>query len=264
MNYQKIHDTIIVRAQIRNKISGSYYERHHIIPKACGGSNKKDNLVFLTAKEHYLVHWLLYKINPIPKLAYAWRRMCSRGSKYHAGRTTSRYYEASRKAFVKAHSETMTGRKLSDEHRTKISKSKMGEKNPMFGKKHTEEHKQYLSEMNVGEKNGFYGKTHSDDFKSKLSEYAKARVGEASNAFGYEHTPETKEYLSSLHKGKPRAKPHEIVLCPHCGKEGIKPNMTRWHFDNCKNRTTIVLNHSAVGYPSAVRLSDNEETTFCR
>lgn len=26
------------------------------------------------------------------------------------------------------------------------------------------------------------------------------------------------------------------VICPHCGKEGDKPLMKRWHFDNCKHR----------------------------
>ena len=26
-----------------------------------------------------------------------------------------------------------------------------------------------------------------------------------------------------------------IVECPHCGKQGGKPNMRRWHFDKCKS-----------------------------
>lgn len=26
------------------------------------------------------------------------------------------------------------------------------------------------------------------------------------------------------------------VECPHCGKEGSKVVMQRWHFDNCKKR----------------------------
>lgn len=37
---------------------------------------------------------------------------------------------------------------------------------------------------------------------------------------------------------KPRAKPkpYEKIECPHCSKIGIKSNMLRWHFDNCKTR----------------------------
>lgn len=62
MNYQKLHDSIIIRAQSRTLPSDIYIEKHHIIPKSMGGSNSKDNLVKLTAREHYIIHWLLYKI----------------------------------------------------------------------------------------------------------------------------------------------------------------------------------------------------------
>lgn len=30
-------------------------------------------------------------------------------------------------------------------------------------------------------------------------------------------------------------KPHEIIKCPHCGESGGRSNMTRYHFDNCKD-----------------------------
>jgi hypothetical protein len=74
MNYQRIHDAIIDRARSR-KLEG-YYERHHIIPKCLGGSNDKSNLVELTAREHFIVHKLLYKIYPDnDKLLYAYYAM---------------------------------------------------------------------------------------------------------------------------------------------------------------------------------------------
>jgi hypothetical protein len=28
----------------------------------------------------------------------------------------------------------------------------------------------------------------------------------------------------------------EFVTCPHCGVSGNRPNMIRWHFDNCKTK----------------------------
>jgi len=38
-----------------------YCECHHIIPRAIGGSNKKDNLILLPGRWHYIVHcWLPY------------------------------------------------------------------------------------------------------------------------------------------------------------------------------------------------------------
>jgi len=75
MNYQKIYDQIIDRAKQR-KLEG-YKEKHHIIPKCLGGSNKKENLVELTAREHFICHWLLCRNYPENRgLAKAFNLMC--------------------------------------------------------------------------------------------------------------------------------------------------------------------------------------------
>lgn len=44
--------------------SSNYYENHHIIPRSLNGSNSSENLVLLTAREHFICHWLLVKIFP--------------------------------------------------------------------------------------------------------------------------------------------------------------------------------------------------------
>jgi hypothetical protein len=36
------------------------------------------------------------------------------------------------------------------------------------------------------------------------------------------------------HKNHKKCGPQQKVTCPHCGKEGGKGNMQRYHFDNCK------------------------------
>jgi hypothetical protein len=80
MNYQRIHDTIINNAssQYRKKYQGIYYEKHHIIPKCMGGNDSSENLVLLTAKEHYIVHILLCEIYPSNhKLMHAAWLMCN-------------------------------------------------------------------------------------------------------------------------------------------------------------------------------------------
>lgn len=48
--------------QKRKKGMGIYYELHHIIPKCMDGSNKKDNLILLTPKEHFICHLLLCRM----------------------------------------------------------------------------------------------------------------------------------------------------------------------------------------------------------
>lgn len=66
MNYKRIYDEIIELAKLRglykNKLN-YYTEKHHIIPRCLDGNNTKDNLVLLTGREHYLCHWLLWKIH---------------------------------------------------------------------------------------------------------------------------------------------------------------------------------------------------------
>ena len=41
-----------------------YHERHHILPKCLGGSNDKEKLIDLFAREHFIAHKLLFKENP--------------------------------------------------------------------------------------------------------------------------------------------------------------------------------------------------------
>lgn len=59
MNYEKIYNQIIERAKLSNRIKSkeNYFEKHHIIPKCLGGDNEKENLVLLTAREHFICHW---------------------------------------------------------------------------------------------------------------------------------------------------------------------------------------------------------------
>jgi hypothetical protein len=62
MDYQKIYNQIIERAKIRQL--SNYKEKHHIIPKCIGGLDIKENIVELTAKEHFICHMLLCEIYP--------------------------------------------------------------------------------------------------------------------------------------------------------------------------------------------------------
>jgi len=62
MNYQRIYNQIIERAQ--NRQLEGYKEKHHVIPKCLGGTNDNENIVELTAREHFLCHLLLVEIYP--------------------------------------------------------------------------------------------------------------------------------------------------------------------------------------------------------
>ena len=61
MNYQKIYNNLVKKNH--DFQDGEYFESHHILPKSLGGKDTNDNLVRLTAREHYIAHALLVKIS---------------------------------------------------------------------------------------------------------------------------------------------------------------------------------------------------------
>jgi hypothetical protein len=62
MNYHRIYYNIILNRK-NNHVNG-YTERHHIIPRCLGGDDSNSNIVKLTAREHFLCHFLLSKMYP--------------------------------------------------------------------------------------------------------------------------------------------------------------------------------------------------------
>ena len=60
--YTKWYYAIIQNANQRVLSSDTYIEKHHIIPSSLGGENSKENLVKLTAREHFVCHLLLTKM----------------------------------------------------------------------------------------------------------------------------------------------------------------------------------------------------------
>ena len=111
MNYQKIYDRLIKNAQSR-EIEG-YFERHHIVPRCMGGSDDKQNIVKLTAREHFIAHLLLFKIHPTNlKLVKAIMMMCV-GHVDERRKINNRLYERLRLSFSQAQSECQSGNRNS-------------------------------------------------------------------------------------------------------------------------------------------------------
>lgn len=62
MDYGAIYNGLMNRA--RGRARYGYMERHHVLPKCMGGTNRKDNLVYLTGREHFIAHKLLVRMHP--------------------------------------------------------------------------------------------------------------------------------------------------------------------------------------------------------
>lgn len=122
--YAKTYLRLMDKAKA-NPPEDGYVERHHVQPKSLGGSNDKENIVKLKAREHFVAHLLLPKavadVSHSKKMASALNRMLSDryGNRYTP---TSKLYDVARKG----HSAAMTVRDVSAETREKISKAHKG------------------------------------------------------------------------------------------------------------------------------------------
>ena len=143
--------------RIKEKRNGEYFEGHHIIPKCKGGTGtstrpkNNTNIVLLTAREHFLAHWLLWLIYRDRQMALAFHKMLST-TKNIKRITSSRGYEEAREAF-----------KL-----TNIGNQYGKGKTKIMSEEQKQNHSEFMKGRYVGEKNAFYNKTHSDETKEKI------------------------------------------------------------------------------------------------
>lgn len=149
--YTKIYFELIENSKNRNL--DCYFENHHIIPKSLGGNNKKENIVKLTAREHYIAHLLLTKMciekKHKQKMCAAFLYMSTVRNDHTKERYNSKLYEYHRKGISKILSDQMSG-----------------EGNPMYGKSHSTETK-----IKIGKKNS--RKTLTEEGRKRKSEYTK-------------------------------------------------------------------------------------------
>lgn len=150
----------------RTQDSEEYTEKHHILPKSMFPEFKDDkwNLIRLTAREHYLAHWMLWKAFGGSMATAFW--CMSNSGKY---RTNSRVYEEFKRQYRGKHHHNY-GLKRSHETKKKMSLSRKGVPRPyMVGRRNTEEQIRRQAESLRGFK-------HAEESKDKISKGQLGRV----------------------------------------------------------------------------------------
>lgn len=120
MDYEKIYYDLVYtrKKQNRNKKT-EYYESHHIIPRSWGGNDDNDNIVLLTAKEHWVAHLLLSKFATGQNKYKAYQAVVNMGRVIpESKRNTSSLYALARKAISKEVSKRHTGTLIVKDVRT--------------------------------------------------------------------------------------------------------------------------------------------------
>ena len=161
--YKSWYDSIIQKAKVRN-LSG-YKEKHHILPRCLSGKDNKENLVELTAREHFIVHMLLCKFTKGQariKMLYAFNFMSVVRNKNRDYKINSKIAQKLRLEFFSNKpkhtsesklkmSRSRLGMKLSKETRKKVGLAQIGNKKAL-GLKHSEETKNRIRNANKGNK----------------------------------------------------------------------------------------------------------------
>lgn len=109
---------------------GEYSERHHIIPKSFGGKNNKENIIKLTARQHFIAHWILSHTEDESMIWAFWLFVNGYSTKQQERKDlkiTSRIYEKIKEQFSRLISESNKRRKVNPD-------SFKGEKNGAYGK----------------------------------------------------------------------------------------------------------------------------------
>jgi hypothetical protein len=195
MDYQAIYNRLIERS--KNRSLDPPFEKHHIIPKCLGGSNKKDNIAKLTPEEHYLAHELLVKIYPDDRrMIFAAHRMTN-----GIYRTNKLYGWIRRK------------------HSVAMKELMSGENNPNRGKPRTQEQKDHLSRINTGKEGTPWTEEryvkHQQAYEKKKAEgwvkppvddKTRKKLSEVAKRPRPLRTPEHCENLSKAKRGKPSHK----------------------------------------------------------
>jgi len=154
--YTKIYYSIIDSAKSRTLSQETYTEKHHTIPKSLGGDNSTENLASLTAREHFICHWLLTKMTSGTSkrsMVFALRMLKAMSTKHqrYESCVTAKVYESIRKEHSVYLSNMLKGRIVSDETRHKMSiAAKKKTQNSFKGHSHSEETKAAIGDANRG------------------------------------------------------------------------------------------------------------------
>ena len=242
--YNRWYNAIIERA--RTRVLEEYTEKHHIQPRSLGGSDDKDNLVDLTAREHFICHWLLtemYSGEAKAKMIYAlngMKRSNTFAQRYET-KITARVYENLKKEFSKVHSATMKGREpwnrgvpITEEQREKNRKAATGKKfskeviekrsAKIKGQKRSAETRLKMSLAAKGKPKG----PMSEENKLKISQGTKGKSKPAGMGAKLSATVAAQKAAGTHYTQQPKQ------TCPHCGVLASKARYNGYHGDKCR------------------------------
>jgi hypothetical protein len=220
--YARWYKQIVTRAKSRTLSNDVYTEKHHVIPKSIGGTNLKDNLVVLTAREHFICHWLLikfttgrFKLKMAAALSMMHRTNNDQINRYKSV-NFSRIYQSIKILNSEFASDRNSGRTYSPEAKARMSEAQKkayretwtpemkARRNAAVAE--ANRNRVYTDEMRANRSKGLKGIKRSPEYCEMLSKRSKGKKLPPLSA-------KTKKKISEKTKGanNPNAKTWEII-----------------------------------------------------
>lgn len=192
---------------LKGQVVEGYSEKHHIVPRSHGGSNKKDNLIALTPRQHFIAHRMLWKAYG-GSMARAYFLM-NQATKY--GKVGSKTYAMARKDYSEQVKQQMAIKPnvpaFTPEHREKLRQAKLGTKVSdatkakisafQKGRKHDADFGRKVSEAKKGIATRGTGWQQSQETRNKIGQ---AQVGALNHMHGKKHSMETRLKMAEAHR----------------------------------------------------------------
>lgn len=198
MDYAEHYRKLISKG--RGRVLVGYAEHHHILPKCLGGGNEAENLVRLTAEEHYVAHQLLVKLHP-GHLGLLGAVVWMTGGNQYVPRQ-NKLYGWLRRALSAAKSVAMKGRVPS---KAMLEAARVVNR----GSHRSEETKAKISAHHTGREHKHKSHPNSPETRAKISASKKGKVwSETTRAtiLAAMNTPEARARSAAAHRGH-RASP---------------------------------------------------------
>lgn len=204
----------------KQEVVEQYREKHHIIPKCLNGTDDDDNLVYLSARSHFIAHYLLHKAyEDNRRLSHAFAMMIVNNDTQRR-QCSSRLYNEARKARSKA----LKNIPRTEEVRVKLRVPKKNTEN--YKKKKSVEHA-----LNISNALKQYKRT--DEHQQKLSNAVRALKRKQSEL----HQQKIEEYRKLFIESDMTRKEFAI-------EHNLSDNQIRVYLKNLKTEEIIELSKS--------------------
>ena len=223
--YTRWYFNIIAAANSRNISQYTYTEIHHIIPKSLGGTNLKNNLVNLTAKEHFVCHRLLTRMTAGAakrKMVYAQNMMLAKTPDQKRIAVNANTYKQIKEEFSKINPFNDPAWQLKKGGNARKGVKRSAEAIENIKASWTPERRANASISSKGRKN-----PRTPEWTEKIRI---ANLGKTGKLW----SEEAKLHQSLKMKGKPAPWAGQKLQCMHCLKILDKGNYTKYHGEKCK------------------------------